>query len=255
MPAAKAAATPKGLHAKMVAVMGDLDGFHPTGRNKHFRYDYWETNQISGIFRGLFVKYGLTFNSDVVDIDLIPTGEKGFLTTLKVLFTVTDQETGESISGHGVGQGDDTSDKGANKAFSGAMKYWLLKTFLLGGEDAESDAMEGRAASSDVKIESSNIEGIQRGGRSENATDVQVRRVRQMAVELKYGPEEMNGLFEQVLANPLDLPEDPADQGAAVRDYLGALPSDDMGRLIQYMEMMTDKELAEGRAETSEDPS
>lgn len=250
MPTAK----PKGLHAKMVAVMGDLEGHQPTGKNQHFRYDYWETNQVSGIFRGLFVKHGLTFNSDVVDVDLVQKG-KGYLTTLKVLFTVTDPDTGDSLSGHGVGQGDDTSDKGANKAFSGAMKYWLLKTFLLGGEDAENDAMEGRSASSDVKIEGSNIEGIQRGGRSENATDVQVQRIRQMAVELKYGPEEMNGLFEQVLENPLDLPEDPADQGAAVRDYLNDMPSDDMGRLIRYMEMMTDKELAEGRGETSEDPS
>jgi hypothetical protein len=209
------AAAPKDIVQKMADVMGELGGHKPSGTNSHFRYGYWETNQVSSIFRDLFVKHGLAFLAD---------------------------ESTARVSGIGVGQGEDNSDKGANKAFSGALKYWLLKTFLLGGEDAENDAMETTSAT-DVVVVPSNVQGIQRGGRSTSATVTQVDQVRMLARALGYGPVEMNGLFEQVLENPLDLEDDITKAGAAVRAYLDSAPADDLGRLIQYMKMMTDTDL------------
>jgi hypothetical protein len=235
------AAAPKDIVQKMADVMGELGGHKPSGTNSHFRYDYWETNQVSSIFRDLFVKHGLAFLADVEDVDIREKG-KMTLTTMRVRFTIMDTESTARVSGIGVGQGEDNSDKGANKAFSGALKYWLLKTFLLGGEDAENDAMETTSAT-DVVVVPSNVQGIQRGGRSTSATVTQVDQVRMLARALGYGPVEMNGLFEQVLENPLDLEDDITKAGAAVRAYLDSAPADDLGRLIQYMKMMTDTDL------------
>jgi hypothetical protein len=239
MPTAKAEKMT--VRAKMVEVMKELDGHEPSGKNSHFRYDYWETNQISGIFRPLFAKHGLAFLADVLDVDIREKG-KNTLTTMKVRFTIMDIEPdGAEVSGVGVGQGEDNSDKGANKAFSGAMKYWLLKTFLLGGEDAENDAMETRTQSraTQATIEDSNVEGIQRGGRSTAATVTQVDQVRMMARSLGYDPYKMNGLFETVFEFPLDLPKDDiTEAGAQVRTYLDTLSADDIGKLIQYMQSM-----------------
>ena len=243
------AAKKNNIFEKMALVMGELDGLAPTGKNDHFRYDYWETNEVSNTFRKLFVKHGLAFLADVVDVRVDPRG-KGYLTTMTVEFSIwdTDDPSAIIVKGKGVGQGDDNSDKGANKAFSGALKYWLLKTFLLGGEDAENAKMETAARS--VTIESSNITGIERGGRSRDATDLQVRRVAEMARDLEYGPEKMAELIESVLNMHLDLPEDPGEHGAVIRKYLSGVEAEEIGRLIQYMEMMGDKKLADDRADS-----
>lgn len=230
-----------GLYTKLVAVMGSLDGMVPSGSNRHFSYDYWETNQVTGVFRGLFVRHGLSFMSDVIDYDVVDKG-KSRLTTVKVLFTITDTETGETISGHGLGQGDDAQDKGANKAFAGALKYWLLKTFLVGGEDAEADERTDkrtlRGEATDVVVEESNIEGIARGGRSSNATDVQVKRIRNMAGDLGYGAGKTAGLIEDILDVEIRLPDEPDEVGPALVKYLEGLSADDAGKVIQYMEKM-----------------
>jgi len=236
---------PLGVYAKMNAVMAELDGLKPTGKNSHFRYDYWETNQISSIFRPLFVKHRLAFMSDVVGVDIRDKGKMS-LTTMTVEFAITDIDApldveAATVKGRGVGQGEDNSDKGANKAFSGAMKYWLLKTFLLGGEDAENDAMETQSRSSSTRatVEDSHVEGIQRGGRSTTATVTQVDQVRMMARSLGYDPYKMNDLFETVFEFPLELPKDDiTEAGAAVRTYLDTLGAEDIGKLIQYMQSM-----------------
>ena len=233
-----------GLYTKLVAVMASLEGMTPQGSNRHFSYDYWETNQVTGVFRPLFVKHGLSFMSDVVDFDIRSRGEKSLLTSLKVLFTITDIETGETISGHGFGQGDDTGDKGANKAFAGALKYWLLKTFLVGGEDAEADERTDRRASRDearnVTVTDSEISGIARGGRSTNATDVQVKRIRNLATDNKFDAGKTADLIEDILDVRIELPEDPEEVGPAFVRSLESMSADDAGKVIQSMEKMAD---------------
>lgn len=267
---------PKGLHAKLALILGDLEGLEPSGRNKHFSYDYWEANQVSAMFRTRLNKMGISFMADVVDIriDAGKTAKGGhtWLTTLRVLFTLTDSESGETISGHGVGQGDDPSDKGSNKAFSGALKYWLLKVFLVGGEDAEADDRADRryeednrsvgysggydgdeydARSSrrdDRRVEIQDVDppitGIERGGRSTQATEIQVTRVRDLAGKLEMGLSGLGGIIEQVLDRKVDL-DGPEEPRAEMRRFLESLSADDIGNVIRYLESMVD--LSEGR--------
>jgi len=91
-----------------------------------------------------------------------------------------------------------------------------------------------------VVVEDSNIEGIARGGRSTNATDVQVRRVRNLARELEYGVGKSAALVKDVLDLDVVLPEDPDEQGPGFVRFLEGLSADDIGRLIVYMEKMID---------------
>src|SRR5688572_13574460 len=104
------ATKPAGLHAKMVAILASLDGMKPEGHNRHFSYEYWEITQLTGAFRARFAEHGLAFMSDVVDYQVLEgrtsKGGHTWLTTIRVLFTITDTATGETVSGHGIGQGD-----------------------------------------------------------------------------------------------------------------------------------------------------
>lgn len=232
------------IHTKMVAIMGQMGSLEPTGQNSHFRYAYFEATEVAGVFRALFIKHGLSFLSDVIDYDVQSRGAKNMLTTMRVLFTLTDTETGETVSGHGLGQGDDPGDKGSNKAFAGALKYWLLKTFMVGGEDAEADdrtdQRSDRDRPSDVVVEESDIKGIERGGRSTNATDVQIKRIRTLTGDLEYGTTKLMNLIEDVLGVTIPTPDDgdPDDERRALKRYIEDMGSDDAGKLIQYMEQM-----------------
>lgn len=235
------------IHTKLVAIMASVGSLEATGRNQHFRYDYFEAVEVAGHFRREFVKHGLSFMSDVVTSDVQPRGPKSLVTSLKVLFTITDTETGETVSGHGFGQGDDTGDKGANKAFAGALKYWLLKTFMVGGEDAEADEQTDRRAtrseSRDVTVEDSDIKGIERGGRSSTATDVQVKRIRSLTNELGYNVPKLLDLIEDVLGVEVELSgDDPDDERMALKKWIDEMSADDAGKLIQYMEKMLEEE-------------
>lgn len=231
------------IHTKMVAILGQMGSLVPTGKNSHFRYEYFESTEVAGTFRSLFIKHGLSFMADVVDYDVQPRGAKAMLTTMRVLFTITDTETGETVSGHGLGQGDDPGDKGSNKAFAGALKYWLLKTFMVGGEDAEADRQTDqrgdRDREDDVVVEDSNITGIERGGRSSKITDVQVKRISKLANDLGYGVTKLANLLEDVLGEEIELEgEDPDDERRALKKFVESLPADAAGNVIQYMEKM-----------------
>ena len=53
-------------------------------------------------------------------------------------------DSGATLIGRGVGEALDIQDKCLNKAITAAVKYWLIKTFLVGaGEDADSGEKKG----------------------------------------------------------------------------------------------------------------
>lgn len=243
---------PKGIHAKLSLILATMpENMRPEGSNKFFHYDYWSLDQISGYFRNRFGDLGLSFLADVVDFDIREhtTAKEGrsFLTTLKVKFRIHDWATGEWIEGHGIGQGDDPGDKGANKAFSGALKYWLLKTFIVGGEDSEADERtdkrsesRGRRRGSDdeeqrVVIGESKIEGIKRGGRANKTTDAQISQIRHLAKDLNWNAAGAARRISEWLGDELELPEEPEEHADALVRYLEGLDADDAGSIITKM--------------------
>jgi hypothetical protein len=253
----------KGVYGKLAHILRTMPEMKPEGKNPHFRYQYWSTDQVTGFFRARFGELGLALMVDVEEINILEgktaKGGSTWLTTLKVRFTITDSETGETVSGCGVGQGDDPGDKGANKAMTGALKYWLMKVGLMGGEDPEADeatdkrseARASGAAAPSVKVGESKIEGIRRGGRANKATDVQVRQVRVLAGDLGWNSSKAATQIGTILGDEIELTE--GDEGPSLVKYLEGLDSDDIGKVITAMAEAKDKLEAPDDAEPRED--
>ena len=232
---------------KLAKIMGSLPVFEAEGRNAHFGYSFIKDTQISGAIRPRMAKEGLMVIPNVLEESWVETktsrGGTSWVTKLKVEFTVIDANTGDSVSGCGFGYGDDSGDKGANKAMTAAMKYWLLKLFQIGGEDNEEDARAdlraanreaGSASDAGVQITDAKIEGIQRGGRSDKMTMTQKKQIFALYKDLDLTPESFALRIDQYVGDKLILPEsgDEAALNKAMNDYLNRLGADDAGTLI-----------------------
>lgn len=129
----------EGLYKKLVAVLGEVDRIPKNGRNEHFKYDYVMEADLVDHIRPLLVKYGLLMLPSVEEAT-----QNGNLSTVRMRFRFVDAETGDFEDIFFDGQGQDTGDKGYYKAYTGAGKYVLMKTFLVAtGDDPERDEDSG----------------------------------------------------------------------------------------------------------------
>ncbi|HET9614398.1 MAG TPA: ERF family protein, partial [Candidatus Limnocylindrales bacterium] len=133
--------TKRPVIAKLARIMADLPELKPEGRNEHFKYSFIKDTQISGAVRPRMAREHLMVIPEVLEESWVETktrnGGTSWVTKLKVQFTIIDADSGDYVIGVGFGYGDDSGDKGANKAFTAAMKYFLIKLFQIGGEDLE----------------------------------------------------------------------------------------------------------------------
>lgn len=226
---------------KLARIMGKLGTIEPQGRNAHFGYNFIKDTQVSGAIRPRMAEERLMVIPNVLEETWVETktakGATSWVTKLKVEFTVIDGDSGDSVTGTGYGYGDDSGDKGANKALTAAMKYWLIKLFQIGGEDAESDdRADKRAAARQeggpaVTIEKNEITGIARGGRSDRMTNTQKKQIFALYKDLDLTAESFTDRIDTILGDKLALPED-GDATAALNKYLDSLGADDAGKLI-----------------------
>lgn len=129
------------LVKKLVEVMACIDRIPKTGHNTFHNYDYTTEADVLEAVRGELAKRCVFIVPSVMDSKETAVGEKGQrVFTLRMRLTAHDGETGEQLSWEMFGQGSDSLDKGAFKAITGAMKYGLLKPFLVPtGDDPERD--------------------------------------------------------------------------------------------------------------------
>lgn len=228
---------------KLARIMSELPTLQPEGRNQHFGYNYIKDIQINSVVRPRMARERLMVIPEVLEESLMETktakGGTSFLTKLKIRFTVIDGDSGDSVSGIGIGYGDDSGDKGANKAFTAAMKYWFLKLFQIGGEDdleadtrADSRAADRESgAPTSVKIEGAQIKGVARGGQSVKITQTQMKQIFALYKDLELTPEGFVSRIDAYLNDSLVIPEE-GDVTGALNAYLKQLDADDAGKLI-----------------------
>ena len=134
---------PNGLYTKLAAVLAAVERIPKRGYNEFHKYEYALAADVIDSMRQLFVEHGLVLLAQCSGTERdVFSGEKGdsLLTKATVVFTVVDPETGEKVELPWVGEGYDKGDKGLYKAYTGALKYWLMDTFLIPtGDDPESD--------------------------------------------------------------------------------------------------------------------
>ena len=131
------------LFGKMAKVLGAVNRIPKNGRNTFHNYDYVTESDLVEELRRLMASNGIAF---FVSVDGAPEridmgdSRNGPLTRVKMLAHFCCSETGETFSISFYGDGQDKGDKGIYKAYTGAVKYMLMKTFLVStGDDPEVD--------------------------------------------------------------------------------------------------------------------
>jgi hypothetical protein len=151
--AARRGPPPLKLLAKLAAIMADLNWVEKRGRNVHFNYDYATESDILAAIRPRLAEAGIFVQTIVEAESATPTGKesqngaKMMRHRVQLLHIFYDSASGESLEGVGIGYSNDDSDKGFYKAYTGAVKYFFAKTFLVSsGDDPENEGPEERAA-------------------------------------------------------------------------------------------------------------
>jgi hypothetical protein len=226
--------------------MASLPEVKPEGKNQHFGYPFVTDKQVLGLVRPRLAQQQIViYPETVTEQEPIPQetakGGRSMLTRLHVSFCVVDGITGETFHGEAVGYGDDSGDKGANKAYTAALKNFLIKLFLMGGADRdieEDESTDRRARAREagvapvqtVEVKETVVEGVARGGRSAKATEAQVKTVSRQVATLSINPYQLSGIAEEVLGDPIEL-----EDWGAVKTYLEALSGPDIGKIIEAL--------------------
>lgn len=139
---------PDGLYAKIAYVMGQVQHVPKNGVNTFHNYRYTREVDLTEHLRPLMAELGLVVlpcaTSDLRIIES-PDGKVSSRVTLVYYeFKFVDADTGEAVVVPVWGGGQDGQDKGPYKALTGAMKYALMKTFMVPtGDDPEATDGEG----------------------------------------------------------------------------------------------------------------
>lgn len=137
------------LAAKLVKIMETLGSVPKKGYNKHQNYYYMREVDVMEALKEELIKNKIIMltSSKLVDIQKKEGKDKtDFITTVETQHTFVDSETGEVLSINSVGSGYDSSDKGAAKAITSAIKYAIMKTFMISDEglDIENDGVSAQ---------------------------------------------------------------------------------------------------------------
>lgn len=144
------------LHAKIAEVQGEL-GTMPKDRNVEvkkngviqYTYDYLSESTLMRAVRERLSSRGVA-----VYVSTTKQWKEGNLTLVEVEMTFADGDSGDTFTVRGQGQGADTSDKGAYKAITGAVRYMLWKTFLVPTEgDDPNQPHEVNSTRSDAPVD------------------------------------------------------------------------------------------------------
>lgn len=120
-------------------VMKLVSAIQKTGHNEVQDYNFVEEAEVVKLLRSALMKAGLCMSVSASDMCLMnmPATETGECANylLKMTFTFIDTETGYCQTYPWLGMGADKGDKALYRAYTGAVKYFLLKSFLLPTDD------------------------------------------------------------------------------------------------------------------------
>lgn len=132
------------LYKKMAAVMGHMSRVKKTGQHPTQKYMFATDGDVSDMVRDALSQEGIAFFADFIEIDQKVVGKTSSGGDIRnnfarFIFTFACSETGATRSCTWFAEAVDTSDKGINKVATAAVKYFLLKTFLISTGDKADD--------------------------------------------------------------------------------------------------------------------
>jgi hypothetical protein len=134
------------LAAAMAQTLEQVGRVAKNGRNDFHGYDYALESDIMDAVRGALADNDIAIFPSVVDVETTTVKERNRdaqLVTVKMNIMIV-HASGQHMTVSWRGQGVDSGDKAYYKAYTGAMKYFLLKTFLIStGDDPEATDAHG----------------------------------------------------------------------------------------------------------------
>lgn len=132
----------RGLHVKLVEVVAATGWVAKTGKNKEQGYAFAQVADIVHSMRGELSSRGILLIPSVKEWTVEPPleGRKSCTAYMTMNYRLLDTETGEIEDVTWVGQAGDAGDKALTKAYTSAMKYFLINIGMLPiGDDPEAD--------------------------------------------------------------------------------------------------------------------
>lgn len=139
---------PVGLPMKMVKIMGAVGNVAKGGTNSQQGYKFIQSDDVVDAIRIEMVKNNVAVFAKAIGYEMTEgttkNGGVNYHAVVQFEFMLVDADSGETMACTWYGESIDTSDKSFSKAGTSAMKYWLLKTFMIsaGEPDADTDTPE-----------------------------------------------------------------------------------------------------------------
>jgi len=129
------------LYKRMAQAYGKIEPLAKNGHNNFHNYAYVRDADVVDLVRRVLAEVGLALFTSVRAVNRTElatrSGAPKYRTVVHFVFTLADAETGATLASDWVAEADDQEDKGLNKAATAALKYFLLKTFMIPSDDAE----------------------------------------------------------------------------------------------------------------------
>lgn len=134
----------KAIASKIAAIMGECDYVYKGGFNKFHQYKYAAAADVLEKVNSACVKHKVASipSFEIMDNKIHTTNKGGqeYLITVKCELTLICGDTGESVTIHSLGTGQDPGDKAIAKAQTMAIKYaWMMALNISTGDDPEAD--------------------------------------------------------------------------------------------------------------------
>lgn len=120
----------KKLAAKILSVVSKIEAVKKSGYNSHHKYQYSTESDFIEAVRQQLIDEKILVLTSVEEVSKDNT-----ITTVRTKHIFIDTESGEQFEVFSAGQGADSQDKGVYKAITGAMKYFVSKSFMIETQD------------------------------------------------------------------------------------------------------------------------
>jgi hypothetical protein len=146
-----AASAPLNLRQKLAAVRRRVHNVEKRGRNQFHGYDYAMAADIAGLLGTALAEVNVIVARRNLQITRGVAETRETVVELSCEYGFIDGDSDDEIWQPAYGEGRDRGDKAPYKAFTGALKYYLVQAFLLAtGDDPENDS--GSPGAGEIEI-------------------------------------------------------------------------------------------------------
>lgn len=152
------------LYQKLAEVTAEIGTVQARGFHDFLKTKYVTEEDLIDAVRGQLTSRNIVLLPSVTAIEeraaKTSKGKDTTITTVRVDWTFCDGDTGQTHTCSWAGSGEDPSADGLKKAYTAALRYFLLKSFLVGSGDAAGESPAPPRADGQQAISQEQYHGI-----------------------------------------------------------------------------------------------